>query len=53
MFDGMGKPVVKRGQKVIKREHIMYQGMIAFIETFGFRYHIVSIDHFEFHQGNG
>ena len=26
----------------------MYQGMIAFIEAFGFQYHVVSIDHFEF-----
>lgn len=48
MFDGMGKPVVTCGQKVIKREHTMYQGMITFIEAFGFRYHIVSVDYFEF-----
>ena len=48
MFDGMGRPVVKCGQKVVQREHIVYQGMIAFIEAFGFWYHIVSIGHFEF-----
>lgn len=48
MFDGAEKPALKRGHKVISREHIMYQGMTALIDAFGFCYLVVSTIAFKF-----
>jgi Holliday junction resolvase YEN1 len=45
VFDGQGRPAVKRGAKVINREHFLYKGMVSFIEAFGYEHHTVSYLH--------
>lgn len=42
VFDGNLRPPMKRGARVIHRQHFLYEGMISFIEAFGFRHHTVS-----------
>lgn len=42
VFDGNGKPAVKRGTQVINREHFLYGAMTSFITAFGFKHHTVS-----------
>jgi Holliday junction resolvase YEN1 len=42
VFDGNQRPPIKRGTRVIDREHFLYRGMILLIEAFGFEYFTVS-----------
>ena len=43
VFDGDRKPSIKRGTRVVDRQHFLYRGMVAFIRAFGHEYHTVSI----------
>lgn len=42
VFDGNQKPEIKRGSKIIDRQHSLYKPMISFIEAFGFCHHTAS-----------
>jgi Holliday junction resolvase YEN1 len=43
VFDGDKKPSVKRGTRIVNREHFLYSGMISFIHAFGHKHHTVRV----------